>query len=170
MKFKVGEKVRVKHNLSEIKDFAGGYMSKMKEMEGKMVTIKREAHSGGVRIKECPNDYTYDVRAFEPIMTKEKLLAMPVGTKVTTDLEKDNIFIKYSKLTFSNEYGSYLFLDNDINDDFTINDKDCGTRIVKVEEPTYETVYDNTKEVKEMTVAEIEKALGYPVKIVKEDD
>ena len=40
---------------------------------------------------------------------------------------------------------------------------------MKVEEPTYKTIYEYEAELQEMTVAEIEKALGHPVKIIKED-
>lgn len=171
MKFKVGEKVRVKKNLCNIEGFAGGYMSGMKELEGKVVTIK-SLGCDSAHIEECPKGYTYDIRAFEKIEkpTKEELLSMPVGTKITTDLAENNVFVKYSDNNFRNRESLYLSGKNDINADLTINDKDCGTKIVKIEEPKYETIYDASQEVKEMTVAEIEKALGYPVKIVKEED
>ena len=47
----------------------------------------------------------------------------------------------------------------------------CGNKdydIVKVERPVeYSTVYDRKEEVREMTVEEISKALGYEVKVVK---
>lgn len=65
----------------------------------------------------------------------------------------------------------YLF---ELNDDLTYNyDLYVGNEnndIIKVERPTYTTVYERDEnEVKEMTIAEISKALGYEVKIVKED-
>lgn len=42
--------------------------------------------------------------------------------------------------------------------------------IMKVERPAkYETVFIRDTEVKEMTIAEIEKELGYPIKVIKED-
>ena len=48
--------------------------------------------------------------------------------------------------------------------------KECfGNKIIEIQIPTYETIYKADKEVKEMTIAEIEKELGYPVKIIKED-
>ena len=34
----------------------------------------------------------------------------------------------------------------------------------------YKTVFDRDTEVKEMTIAEIEKELGYPIKVVKEEE
>lgn len=42
--------------------------------------------------------------------------------------------------------------------------------IMKVERAIeYKTVFDRDTEVKEMTIAEIEKELGYPIKVVKEN-
>lgn len=76
--------------------------------------------------------------------TKEELLKMPIGTKITTNRDEDNIFVKISI-----EYGD---------------------KIIKIEVPTYETVYDSSKEVKEMTMDEICKALGCNVKIIKEEN
>lgn len=99
---------------------------------------------------------------------KKELLELPIGTKITTDNDEHNVFIRVAEDEFRNDYGD-LLVDFDINDDLTINDKDCGTRIIKVEVPTYETEYDCSGEVKEMTIAEISKALGYEVKIIKED-
>ena len=75
----------------------------------------------------------------------------------------------------------------DLNDDYTnelANTQDltdnleydyCAMRkreydIIKVERPTYTTVFERDEEVKEMTIAEISKALGYEVKIVKEEE
>lgn len=78
------------------------------------------------------------------------------------------MFFKTGEDVFRND-DSDVLVDYDINDDLTINDEDLGTRIIKVEVPTYETEYDSSGEVKEMTIAEISKALGYEVKIIKED-
>lgn len=75
--------------------------------------------------------------------TKEELLDMPKGTKIFTDAKKDNEFV-YDGNTFCSEntllYPSYLKYDLTINP--TRKDK-YGTRITKIEKPTYETVYEN---------------------------
>ena len=43
--------------------------------------------------------------------------------------------------------------------------------IMKVERAVqYETVFTRDEEAKEMTIAEIEKELGYPIKVVKEEE
>ncbi len=178
MKFKVGEKVRVKKDLDKIENFECGYMSKMKEMEGKIVTIKDISYERTwVSIEECPNRYNYDIRAFEKIYEKptlKKLERMPMGTKITIDREDDNVLVK----TEEDELEFYSIKQNenldryDINDDLTIDEDwdDETTKIIKIEKPVeYETVYEYfEEEKKEMTIAEIEKELGYSVKIVKE--
>lgn len=75
--------------------------------------------------------------------TKDELLDMPKGTKIFTDAKKDNEFV-YDGNTFCSEntllYPSYLKYDLTINP--TRKDK-YGTRITKIEKPTYETVYEN---------------------------
>lgn len=103
-------------------------------------------------------------------VTKEELLDMPIGIKITTDAEKDNVYV-YDGESFYNEEG--CIDECDIEDDLTLDvydEEEYGTRIIKIEEPTYSTIYDYSTEAKEMTVAEIEKALGHAVKIIKEED
>ena len=45
-----------------------------------------------------------------------------------------------------------------------------GRKIIEIQEPTYQAIYREEKEVKEMTIAEIEKELGYPIKVVEEEE
>ena len=99
--------------------------------------------------------------------TKEELLKMPIGAKITTNKDYDNIFVKIFDEMFENCHGDTI-ADCDIEKDLSINDPDYGTKILKIEVPTYETVYDSSKEVKEMTMDEVCKALGYNIKIIKE--
>ena len=50
-------------------------------------------------------------------------------------------------------------------------DDDENNDIMKVERPVmYHTVFERDETVKEMTLDEICKALGYEVKIIKEED
>lgn len=105
--------------------------------------------------------------------TKQELLDMPIGTKIYTDtkIEKNQVWVKVIKEDFTN--GNCGYINNDeINEDLTFDNsvnEVFGTKIIKIEEPTYGTAYDCETEAKEMTVAEIEQILGYTVKIVKED-
>lgn len=61
---------------------------------------------------------------------------------------------------------------SELNDDLTIEaGYDEENDIMKVERPIkYQEVFKRDKTIKEMTVAEISKALGYEVKIVKETE
>ena len=171
MRFKAGDKVRVKKDLDEIKNFQYGYVSEMKKFEGKIVTIRKDL-GDGYSIEECWMNF--DERAFEPIYskpTKQELLNMPVGTKIYTDAKKDNEYVKKGDYNF--ESRKYTILHEEIEDNLTLNagnEKNYGSKIIKIEKPTYETVYDCSTKVQEMTVAEIEKALGHAVKIIKEDN
>ena len=106
--------------------------------------------------------------------TKQELLDMPIGTKIYTDtkIEKNQVWVKVIKEDFTNGNGCYINND-EINEDLTFDDsvnEVYGSKIIKIEKPTYETIYDYSTEVQEMTVAEIEKALGHAVKIIKKDN
>lgn len=165
MDFKVGDKVRIKKNLKEIDCFSYGYVPEMRFYEGDVATVSYVGENF-VQLKEKP--FRWDKRAFEPIytkLTKKELLNMPIETKITTDkgeiLIKDNSKESY-KICFEN---SKLAISIDgINSDLTILDRDLGNKIVKIEVPTYSTVYEE-KETKEMTLKEIEEQLGYKIKI-----
>jgi len=158
----------------DIKNFAGGCNYEMTDMEGKIVTIKQTEsfmERLAYRIEEDKEDFIWDERAFEPLNTKptkNELFELPIGTKITTDSEEYNVFVKNDENSFINEQEDILEC-YDIKDNLLINDEDYGTKIIKIEVPTYKTTYDSSKEVKEMTMAEISKALGCEVKIVKED-
>ena len=103
-------------------------------------------------------------------LTKEELLAMPDGTKITTNWDSEhNEFYKLDD-SFANDDNDEI-ADYDINDDLTLDDVGYGTKIIKIEKPIeYETVYDFSAEMQEMTIADIEKALGHPVKIIQEQE
>ena len=67
----------------------------------------------------------------------------------------------------------FLFIPDldDLNEDLTFarDYDDEENKVVKVERPaTYYEVFNRDESVREMTVEEISKALGYEVKIVKE--
>ena len=112
-------------------------------------------------------DWTEDMFEGLAIITKEELFKMPIGTKITTDLEENNIFVKVGENDFCNDYRDHIE-DDDINEDLSLDY--CGDKIIEIQEPNeYQTIYKADEEVKEMTIAEIEKELGYPIKVVKED-
>lgn len=168
--FKVGDKVRVKDKLKDIPHFEAGYMEDMDELIGQIVTIKYVNIDGkGVKIEEDTHNYTWDVRAFEPyMMSKDELQDGDIVTLRNGDKLRYNIETE-SFDNISDDYDNNLDYLYELNDDMTYDDRDEDENdIMKVERPTYHTVFEREETVKEMTIAEISKALGYEVKIVKE--
>lgn len=163
MEFKVGEKVRIKNNLREIENFKGGFARDLEYHEGETVTIE-DIYDEKVHVIE--NDWTWDIRAFEKIiMTKDDIkegdiITLRNGDRLLIDADKD-----VSDLSGKNNnpvYSLYCF-----ENDMTYRDGNSNYDIVKVERPVeYSIVYDK-EVVREMTVEEISKALGYEVKVVK---
>lgn len=162
MNFKVGDKVRLKKGLVIGRDYGGIYfMLPMKLFEGKILEIEF-VDGKFYQLKEDKEKYSFSDEMLEPIkFTKSDLR---YGDKLT---------LRNGVSGFYRNEETYIDgLDEDnINDDLT-NNGVCGSRldIVKVERPRkYKTVYEREEEekVREMTVEEISKALGYEVKVVK---
>lgn len=171
MKFKVGDKARVRKDLKEGNDFNLYVTDDMEELAGKIVTIIDAWDNNGGRysINEDSYNCTWSEDMFEGLakLSKEELFKMPLGTIIKTDREKHKIFVKVGKDDFCNDYCDHIESRN-VNDDLSLN-CNLSKKIIEIQEPTYETIYQADEEIKEMTIAEIEKELGYPVKIIKED-
>ena len=159
MRFKVGDKVRLKKGLVIGRDYGGIYfMLPMKLFEGKILEIEF-VDGKFYQLKEDKEKYSFSDEMLEPIkFTKSDLR---YGDKLTLRNGKVGIYT-----------GDETYIDGlcncHINNDLT-NNGSCGSEldIVKVERPRkYKTVYEREK-VREMTVEEISKELGYEVKVVK---
>ena len=139
----------------------------MEKFKGKTVTIY-SVNSEAYRIEEdnMSWDWTEDMFEGLAIVTKEELFKMPIGTKITTDLEENNIFVKVGENDFCNNDCDHIEYDN-IKEDLSLDYYEG--KIIEIQEPNYTTIYKEDKQVKEMTIAEIEKELGYPIKVVQED-
>ena len=168
MKYKVGDKVRVRSDLretktiDEIEEYGTNVNSDMVKMAGKVVTIS-EVSEKYYGVKEY--GWVFTDKIFEGLVTlgKETLFNMPIGTKIITGKGRELI---YDGDCFSNKDDAFFI--EEIENDLSLTD-DGGhyDRIVEVQEPEYKTVL---KEVpKKMTLKEIEKELGYPVEIVEEE-
>ena len=164
MKFKLGDKVRFVHDNGHFVDVKIGNIYEIDCISSDDKPYRATLSNG---------DYAWFVEEeLELVLskkpTKDELFAMPNGTRVTTDLNSEyNVFYKANG-NFRND-DSDLMSRCDVRDDLTINDDFYGTKIIKIEKPIeYQTVYDCSTEIKEMTIADIEKALGHQVKIVKE--
>lgn len=172
MKFKVGDRIKGKNNSYGITDerMLEGEVIELNDsnnMKVKVIRHKDNYYQGNTHWVENSDDKFALISAMK--ITKQKLLDMPIGTKIITDAKENNEYV-YDGDSFIDENG--CIDDYDINEDLTLDTYDeetYGTRIIKIEEPEYTTIYDYSAEVKEMTVAEIEKALGHAVKIIKEE-
>lgn len=157
MKYKVGDKIRIVKN--DDNDFEVGEIAIIGNIDEDVtygIYCKNENNCEWLRkIDILPLDYTW-----------EDFLKCPIGTKVIFESGK-NLF-KVDKDEYGDEFAnmsdnfSYEELEG-----FKIKYSDYG-KIIKIEEPTYTTVYEPTEEVEEMTMEEVCKALGKQIKIVKE--
>ena len=128
-----------------------------------------ESYYVGCR-ESVDNTYTKFELVNAKKVTRKELLDMPIGTKIITNAKTNNEYV-YDGESFCSKKG--CIVEYDIEDDLTLDfcdEEEYGTKIVKIEEPKYSTIYDYSIEAQEMTIAEIEKALGHAVKIIKEED
>ena len=174
MKFKIGDKVRIRKDLKEGDRFGIYVTDEMEELAGEIVTITQVNKSlVGVKyaIDKDDGSYSWTEDMFESSVkpSKEELFKMPLGTIIKTDRDYNNVFVKVGENDFCNDNADHIFQCH-VEEDLTINCNRFGTKIIEIQEPTYETIYKADKEVKEMTMAELEKELGYPVKIIKEKE
>jgi hypothetical protein len=140
MKYKVGDKVRVRSDLKVDKGYGHYFFSyEMKEFKGKKVTIEKVLddcylieESWFKWTDEMLEDYTY---------TYKDLKKSLVGTKIT--FEKGEILVKNGNDTFENAQKFRRSEDfKHMKDNYYILGK-----IIKVEEPTYTTVYEQKEEI-----------------------
>ena len=161
--FKVGDKVRI---------IDSGDTGASVEDIGVIEHIDDDDLPYKVRI-DLRNDYWYfrrnQIEHIENIIKNKNDLK--VGDIVT--LKNGDRLLVHTDEEFldmlDKNYNSICDFD-DINDDLTYVGDNRDYDIIKVERPfEYETVYKTENKVREMTVDEISKALGYEVKIVKEE-
>lgn len=171
-KYKVGQKVRVKTDI-EVGSHSSNntdFVEPMSKFKGKVVTIKR-IHSF--------DDKNYDIEEDNDNFSWAEDWLEPVEeVKSKDDLKDDDVVTlrngdrliycdgQFKDLTYPHH--NSLCDTYDIEDDLT-GCNDDRNDIIKVERPQfYYEVFNREESVKEMTVEEISKALGYEVKIVKE--
>lgn len=180
IKFKVGQKVKIKENLKE-GDYSRNrvfFAEEMEEYVGKIVTISNiGTHDRDYKysIKEDEGCWVWDEEWLEPVNYTFNKKDIQAGDIIELD-NGDKLVAHYG---YSHDI---LFEDLDyqknenpvsdieyIHEDGTIDSyRGHEYKIVSILRPIeYETIYNRNSEVKEMTVEEISKALGYEVKIVK---
>lgn len=167
MKYKVGDKVRIRSDLKETMNnaiYGVSVNSEMVKLAGKMVTIDH-VNEKIYTIKEYGFAWTDEMFECIEKPSREDFLKMPVGTKIITDKGKELV---YDGECFSDK--DDVIIDTMIDDDLNLiyDDMDYGTKIIEILEPEYRTIWKESP--KKMTLKEIEKELGYPVKIVEEEN
>lgn len=167
MKYKVGDKVRIRSDLKETMNnaiYGVSVNSEMVKLAGKMVTIDH-VNEKIYTIKEYGFAWTDEMFECIEKPSREDFLKMPVGTKIITDKGKELV---YDGKCFSDK--DDVIIDTMIDDDLNLiyDDMDYGTKIIEILEPEYRTIWKESP--KKMTLKEIEKELGYPVKIVEEEN
>lgn len=143
MKFEIGDKVKVKNNLITGKLYGTqSFVCNMEKYKSKIVTI-RNVYAHFYEIEEDRGVWYWTDEMFEneKQYTYEDLKKSPLGTKIT--FEKGEILIKDGEEYYESRntwrVGKNL---KNLEDNEMILGK-----IIKIEEPTYETVYEYKPEI-----------------------
>ena len=147
MKFKVGDRVKVREDLKP-NEYYGGvrFDSDMRKMKGRTVTIISTFDDDSYRV-EGSIFYWTDEMFENKEYTYEDLKKAPIGTKVT--FENGEVLVKDDDGNYSNK--KRWRDDSDLKE---LKDRiNTLGKIIKIEEPTYQTVY----EVKQEILDEVEK-------------
>lgn len=148
-KFKVGDKVKIKEKYGNTYGISEETLEKLKKLKNiwTIESIRLGDKICFYTLKEERNGLCFFEDMLEKVnYTYEDLKKSPIGTKIT--FENGAILIKTEKNRFEN--GTNVTETRLINNHF--EDKFCG-KIIKIEEPTYEAVY----EYKEEILDEVEK-------------
>lgn len=153
MKFKVGDKVKLNKNKKLFKYGKGGVsyeeIGSIKSINGNILTISFPSNNfwEGVEDELELVKYTY-----------EDLKKAPIGTKVT--FENGEVFVKDDKETYENRDKGRDEID------FVKMEDRFGTlgKIIKIEEPVYNTVYEDKQNILTETEKNYLKIVIGPVK------
>ena len=145
MKFKVGDKVRIKNNLKDIEDFYGGYTKSLQKHVGEICTVKRGLGNGrAVDLKE--NGWTWDIRALELVERKQFTKSDLKDGDIVTYRNGQQRIIIGKKLIDKN--GDITSETDYYKEDLTKILARKEYEIVKVERTTqYETVFERKEEI-----------------------
>ena len=149
------------------------FVKEMKEYKGKILTINKTNAFGNdyeYQILEDKGDYYWDEEWLEPVNEVESKEDLNDGDIVTLGNGERLLFAGGDFHDLGSNANNLISDLDDLNDDLTFNRDylEEENKVVKVERPTtYYEVFKREETVKELTVEEISKLLGYEVKIVK---
>lgn len=144
MKFKVGDKVKVREDLKLGKIYGTqSFINTMEKFKGRQVTIIKVSDYF-YRIKEDYGVWTWTDEMLEKVeYTYEELKKSPIGTKVT--FEDGDVLIKIEEDQYYNNDEDEYFRNNEnlkgLKDNINLG------KIIKIEEPEYQTVYESKPEI-----------------------
>ena len=156
MEFKVGDRVRFSKAMD---GESHGPVVEFDNIIRKIIEIK----DGDIRLEGLPENWFCEIE-LELVDTSKFTKSDLQEGDIATDREGYKSRF-YNNSLWGNTLGIHV-----LTDDLKAKDGDTKNDIVKVERPTkYETVFERKEEpeVREMTVEEISKELGYEVKVVK---
>lgn len=137
MKFKVGDRVKVREDLKPNEYYSGvRFDVDMQKMKGRIVTIQEAFPDNSYRIEEYGFLWTDEMFENKEEYTYEVLKKSPIGTKITLEKMQDKQLVKTALNRIEND--DYRFF---IRDFEGLNTGNYG-KIIKIEEPTYQTVYE----------------------------
>lgn len=175
-KYKVGQKVRIKENI-EVGSHSSRnvyFATEMSSYKGIIVTIKKVnefSEEYQYRIVDDSGKWLWDEEWFEPINEVKTKKDLRDGDIVTLANGDKLMYLDKDFKDLSVKHTNSLLDIEDLNDDLTFSqdyDKEKNN-VIKVERPlTYYEAFNIEETVKELTVEEISKLLGYKVKIVKD--
>lgn len=176
-KYKVGQKVKVKENIESCSRSSHDifFAREMGAFTGKIVTIKKIEVFGldyQYCIEEDSDEYIWDEEWFEPVDEVKNRKDLKDGDIITLANGDRLMYLDGEFKDLSVKHSNSILDIYDLNEDLTYaydSDKEIN-KVVKVERPaSYYEVFNKDKEVKELTVEEISKLLGYEVKIKSTD-
>lgn len=139
--FEVGDRVRVKKDIMVDKFYNGWKFNKdMVEFKGRILTIDKKRYSKEFYIKEDSHMFIWTIGMLEKVeYTYEDLVKSPIGTKVF--FESNNVLLKINEDFYEDEK---FYRTNEDLKGLKDNVGSCILgKIIKIEEPTYKTVYEN---------------------------
>lgn len=163
MKFEIGDKVKVKNNLITGKLYGTqSFVCNMEKYKSKIVTI-RNVYAHFYEIEEDRGVWYWTDEMFEneKQYTYEDLKKSPLGTKIT--FEKGEILIKDGEEYYESR-NTWRVGENLKN--LEDNEMILG-KIIKIEEPTYETVYEYKPEILDEVEKRYLRGVIRPYKTVK---
>ena len=178
IKYKVGQKVRVKGNI-EVGSYSSHniyFADEMADYKGRIVTIKRAnvfEEEYQYKIDADSSEWLWDEEWFESVNEVKNIEDLKDGDIITLGNGDRLSYFDGSFTDLNDVYTNNVCDLSDLNYDLTFKHKHNKeeNKVVKVERPlTYYEVFNREETVKEMTIEEISKALGYKVKIVKNKD